>query len=238
MVSSWRVAKSLDVLLQEVNASAPNRSKISDGSIGDAAHASRTSDHNPWLIFGGQGIVRARDFTHDPDGGLDCNDLAEALAALTAVGGHPALRSGAYTIWRGRIFSFDRRHEGWRPYSGPNAHEKHLHQSVATDPAGFDSTLPWLITEEDVVTPEDIKAIAIEAAKLTVAQLLDAEIADDGRTVRKALRQASKAAGVEDAVVSRVKAALQIQPSTVDVTVTPEAIEAAVKQALREGTGA
>jgi hypothetical protein len=139
----WRVARSLDVLLDEINAAAPLRSKISDGSIGDAAHATRSSDHNPWVRFGGYGIVRARDFTHDPARGLDCNKLAEALAALVAVGGHPACRSGAYIIWRSRIFSFDRRQEGWRPYSGSNPHDKHLHLSVATDPIGFDSSLPW-----------------------------------------------------------------------------------------------
>ncbi|WP_163168118.1 hypothetical protein [Arthrobacter sp. Alg241-R88] len=139
----WRVARSLDALLGEVNAHAPRRNKASDGSIGDAAHATRSSDHNPWVVFGGQGIVRARDFTHDPANGLDCQDLANALASLIAVGGHPACRSGAYVIWRGRIYSFDRRHEGWRPYSGSNPHNHHLHLSVATDPAGFDSILPW-----------------------------------------------------------------------------------------------
>jgi hypothetical protein len=234
---SWRVARSLDVLLEELNATAPRRSKVSDGSIGDAAHATRDSDHNPFIIFGGQGIVRARDFTHDPAGGLDCSELARALSSLIALGGHPACRSGAYVIWRGRIFSFDRRHEGWRPYTGSNAHDHHLHLSVATDPAGFDSTRPWLITQEDDVTPEDIKQIAAETAARTVKQLLDAEIAEDGRTVRKALRQASKASGVEDAVVKRVQAALLSEPGDVAVTVTAQQIENAVKSALREGTG-
>lgn len=144
---SWRVARSLDVLLGEINAAAPMRSKVSDGSIGDAAHASRSSDHNPWVIFGGQGIVRARDFTHDPAGGLDCEELATALAALIAVGGHPALRSGAYVIWNRHIFSFDRRNEGWRPYTGTNPHDHHCHVSVSLDPAGFDSLLPWHVVD-------------------------------------------------------------------------------------------
>lgn len=144
---SWRVARSLDVLLNEVNEMAPRRSKVSDGSIGDAAHATRSSDHNPWVQHGGQGIVRARDFTHDPLHGLDCNDLASDLAGLILGGFHPACRSGAYVIWRSRILSFDRRGEGWRPYSGSNPHDKHLHISVATDPAGFDSALPWLVSD-------------------------------------------------------------------------------------------
>ncbi len=73
---AWRTAKSLDVLLDEINRAAPKRSKASDGSIGDAAHATRSSDHNPWVRWLGTGIVTARDFTHDPAGGLDCNKLA------------------------------------------------------------------------------------------------------------------------------------------------------------------
>lgn len=159
---SWRVARSLDVLLGEINAAAPRRNKLSDGSIGDAAHATRTSDHNPWFVLGGQGIVRARDFTHDPAGGLDCNQLATRLAALIALGGHPACRSGAYVIWQGRIFSFDRRGEGWRPYSGSNPHDHHCHLSVTTDPAGFDSIAPWFVMvqeEDDMFTDADRKML-------------------------------------------------------------------------------
>lgn len=170
---SWRVAHSLDVLLEEINAAAPRRSKISDGSIGDAAHASRDSDHNPWVTFQGQGIVRARDFTHDPAGGLDCNDLAKALAALIAVGGHPACRSGAYVIWNRRIFSFDRRGEGWRAYTGSNPHDHHCHMSVALDPAGFDSRAMWgVMTEED---PMAEYADQLDRIETRVKNLADAE---------------------------------------------------------------
>jgi hypothetical protein len=200
---SWRVARSLDVLLDEINAAAPLRSKISDGSIGDAAHATRDSDHNPWVTFGGQGIVRARDFTHDLGGGLDCNELAKALAALIAVGGHPACRSGAYVIWQRRIFSFDRRNEGWRPYTGSNPHDHHLHISVALDPSGFDSTRPWFVMshKEDDDMPytdwpeKDRDALVGDVVKA----LLRADISKKGEprlAVEQALRQASNAPAV------------------------------------------
>jgi hypothetical protein len=181
---SWRVARSLDVLLDEVNATAPLRSKVSDGSIGDAAHASRDSDHNPWVTYGGQGIVRARDFTNDPTNGLDCNRLAEVLTALIATGVHPACRSGAYVIWRGRIYSFDRRHEGWRPYDGSNPHDHHLHISVATDPAGFDSTASWLVHQEDDVTPEDIDKIADRVVDKLLARRVSVTKPDGSKTTK------------------------------------------------------
>lgn len=123
---AWRVAHSLDVLLGQLNALAPNRSKVSDGSIGDAAHSSRESDHNP----DAQGIVRARDFTHDPAGGLDCHWLAAQLVAS----GDPRIK---YVIWDRRIWQ-----GSWQPYSGINPHTKHLHLSVVAG-AAADTTTPW-----------------------------------------------------------------------------------------------
>ncbi|HSX68117.1 hypothetical protein [Nocardioides sp.] len=141
---TYREAESLKRLKSEIDRAAPRRSTASDGWIGDAAHASRTSDHNPWLKdASGVGVVRARDFTHDPAGGLDCHKLALFLA--DALGGHPALRAGAYIIWNRRIISAKRLSEGWRPYTGSNPHTKHLHLSASTTAgeAGYDSTLTW-----------------------------------------------------------------------------------------------
>lgn len=157
---SWRMAHSLDTLLAELNEAAPKRSKVSDGGIGDAAHASRDSDHNPWVTRGGVGIVRARDFTHDPAGGLDCGRLATELADLLAAKSHPALGMGAYIIFRRRILSRARLADGWRRYDGSNPHEHHLHLSVALDAAGYDSTKPWRVTPSR--TPNITAALAAD----------------------------------------------------------------------------
>lgn len=170
---SWRVARSLDVLLAEVNAAAPARSKVSDGSIGDAAHASRTSDHNPWVRDSrGVGVVRARDITHDPADGCDAGEIAEHVRQL-GIDGHPALGPGAYVIWNHRIAS-DSYGWAWRGYYGSNPHTAHVHISVATSAAGYDSTAPWGWDQEDDMKPEDFDRIRVivreEVSRITGRQ--------------------------------------------------------------------
>lgn len=199
---TWRVARALDVLLAEINDVAPNRSTISDGSIGDAAHASRDSDHNPWVIDSdGRGVVRARDYTHDPSGGLDCNELAFYLAGL--LGEHPALRSGAYVIWNRRIISRDRIAEGWRPYPGSNPHDHHLHLSVALDQAGYDSGAPWgwnedkgddMFSEQDRAELKAARKAADDTASAVAVLAAETRRRDrrNGQTIRKAIREGKR----------------------------------------------
>ena len=142
---AWRVARSLNTLLDQLNAMAPNRSKASDGAIGDPSHSSRTSDHNP----DPGGVVRARDFTHDPAGGLDCHRLAAMLVQYRDA----RLK---YVIWNKMIYSSPRGAGwAWRRYSGTNPHTHHLHLSVVTD-GRADELRAWTLsapapapTEED-----------------------------------------------------------------------------------------
>ena len=205
----WRVATSLDVLLAEIDNAAPLRSRVSDGSIGDAAHAARDSDHNPWVIDAdGIGVVRARDFTHDPASGLDCQVLADQLAALIRTGSHPACQSGAYVIWNRRILSYDRRREGWRQYTGPNPHDKHTHLSVALAATGYDSTARWgvlrkeegpiVATEEDKAEIRKIVRDEIRAALKEGGALIKIDADDNPKTAKTSLeheiRQIKKAA--------------------------------------------
>jgi hypothetical protein len=212
-----RQARSLDVLLAEVNAAHGNRSKVSDGGIGDPAHASRVSDHNP----NAAGVWRARDFTDDTtddnhdgldDDMFDCDAFAAALVAMYhAPDVHPAMRSGAYTIWDYRIYSYDRRDEGWRPYGGSNPHDKHLHQSVATSASGYDSTAPWGVfaePEDDMPaytdwSEEDKKALAKDVAAIVVpavvSRLLNTDLTphndENDTTVRGALNRLARGKG-------------------------------------------
>lgn len=135
---AWRTAHAIDELRNEVNRRWPNRSKVSDGTIGDAAHASRTSDHNPWIKVNGVGVVRAIDITAN---GIDPDAYAEHLRALGKAG-DPRLTGGGYVIWNKRIAS-EKQGWAWRRYTGANGHTKHIHLSLSTKPAGFDSRASW-----------------------------------------------------------------------------------------------
>lgn len=68
-VADWRVATCLTALRDKINALAPRRSRAADGTIGDAMHRTRSSDHNPWVEDGRLGVVTAIDITDDPGKG-------------------------------------------------------------------------------------------------------------------------------------------------------------------------
>jgi hypothetical protein len=80
-VTPWRVAESLLQLRRQINVNFPNRNRQSDGTIGDAAHAARYSDHNPWVMNEGIGIVTGMDITHDLRGGCSGDWLSQTLRA-------------------------------------------------------------------------------------------------------------------------------------------------------------
>lgn len=134
----WRVANSLNVLLRQINAAFPNRDKSSDGSIGDAAHASRSSDHNPWVTDAkGQPVVTARDFTNDAPY-MDSHELALKLAASRD-------KRIKYVIDHGRIMAGEPGPQPWtwRKYTGSNPHDHHVHVSVRQEQRYYDDETPW-----------------------------------------------------------------------------------------------
>lgn len=135
---SWRVAKSLLHLREQINEAAPARSKASDGTIGDAAHATRSSDHNPWVRDAIGGVVTAMDITHDPAGGCDAQTFVDRLVASRDA-------RIKYIIWNHQIVSSTNSPWRWREYGGRNPHTRHFHLSVVSEQMGYDSTTPWRI---------------------------------------------------------------------------------------------
>lgn len=149
-MSNWYIAKSLEKLRTQVNALYPNRSKASDGGIGDANHASRSSDHNPWVKdAAGNGVVTARDITNDPANGLSARKLAETLVASR----DPRIK---YIISEGQIISSQQQPWVWRKYTGPNGHFHHVHISVVADESLYNDTSDWnLSATGDNSSPTD-----------------------------------------------------------------------------------
>lgn len=150
---AWRLAKSLEKLRSQINEAYPNRSKVSDGTIGDAAHSSRTSDHNP----NPSGVVCAIDITHDPKSGVDAGRMAETIR----LSGDKRIK---YLISNGRISNPTISGGAWRKYTGKNPHNHHFHLSVKGD---YDSTAPW-----DIGGGTDIPAILRDTASPYIAKPL------------------------------------------------------------------
>lgn len=141
------VAPSIKAMFAEANIRWPSRSKASDGTYGDRAHASRRSDHNP----GARGLVHAGDLTHDLARGVDCNLLAEHLRQRTNAGKE---RRVSYIIWRSRIYNPSVSRE-WRRYDGSNPHDKHMHVSIKSTPDAENDTSPWF---SDPASPIPVEA--------------------------------------------------------------------------------
>lgn len=144
---AYRIAKSLDVLRSQFNAEFPNRNKKADGWIGDAAHASRTSDHNPWVKDGSMGIVTALDITHDPKNGVDIGTITEHMRQQRD-------SRIKYVICNGRIFSSTTSPWVWRTYTGSNPHSTHFHVSVNSTKGHYDSLTKWSIGQGNYSEPE------------------------------------------------------------------------------------
>lgn len=153
-----RLAPSLVALVEEADRLAPNRSRASDGSVGDLAHASRSSFHNPE-----DEVVDAVDLTHDPARGFDAHAKVREIVAR----GDDRLD---HVISDGEIWSEVKPY--WRTYTGPNPHTKHAHIAVKRNAAGRRSTAPWWPTgsptseEDDMpLTESDVIAIADEIGR-------------------------------------------------------------------------
>lgn len=121
-----KLAPCLVRLRNDINKRWPNRSKTSDGWLGDSAHAARKSEHNP----DSKGMVHAIDVDKD---GVDPDVILKAVIK------HPAIW---YVIWDGYIYS---RTNGWtkKKYNGTNQHKGHLHISCLLTSAAENNKTPF-----------------------------------------------------------------------------------------------
>lgn len=130
-MASWHLAPCLVTLRHEVDRRFPNRGKASDGTIGDASHAARKSDHNP----DANGTVHAWDCT-------TANTIQGrriGRVVRKACIGDPRVW---YVIWRGNIYS---KTYGWkkRKYAGASSHYDHIHVSVDSNKTDENNQSTW-----------------------------------------------------------------------------------------------
>ena len=153
---NWRECESLKTLIKQLNAKFPTRSKVSDGTIGDARHKAEKSDHNP----NAAGAVRALDVTHDPASGCTGDWLSEVLVEAKD-------HRVTYLIWNHRMISSYPAHGYpawvWRPYTGFSPHTEHVHISVSADSKLYDDAGSWNLDGSATpptpvaITPRDLK---------------------------------------------------------------------------------
>ena len=140
---TWRLSKSAAQLREQLDDSYPDRSRKSDGTIGDARHSARKSDHNPDK----NGWVRAIDLTADL--GVDLDETAHLVDQIRKYAKKAKKKRIAYIIYNGKIASPILNWK-WRKYRG-NPHKAHFHISFTslgdTDHSFFD--IPMLGGKQD-----------------------------------------------------------------------------------------
>lgn len=194
MTASWELVPSLVALRDAFNEVAPDRDHASDGSIGDAAHQRRVSDHNPDET----GAVPIHDADHlnevhalDVDSDLRMPGLTMAAVVAFVVARH---RAGAddrlrYVIHDHAIWEAS---NGWRErvYDGSDPHVEHAHFSASYETAREADNRPWHLEEIPVaLTADDRKWISAEIAAQTEkiwAQRLDVDTSKAGTNLQPA----------------------------------------------------
>lgn len=176
-MSGWVVVPDLLSLRAEFDELAPARDRGADGTIGDAAHAARSSDHNPDDT---PGSVTPHT---DPDTiaevhALDVDATGPWPAGMTMAAAFLVLRNvmlGMGTRAPLGYLIFDRQiceYPNWtvKPYTGSDPHTGHLHASsrygsgsTASNPENFRG--PWGLLEAFMSLSPDDRALLESVSK-------------------------------------------------------------------------
>ena len=125
---SWKLVAGGVTLRNQINERWPNRDKRSDGSIGDADHQARQSDHN----VDSRGLVHAIDIDEDLKGSNNDNKwFADQLIAY-ARNNKPGSARLKYVVYENRIASGTYPKHYWTWRNGDYGHDIHMHISFTT----------------------------------------------------------------------------------------------------------
>jgi hypothetical protein len=141
-MGSWQLVKGGVTLRDQVNARWATRDKASDGSVGNADHADRESDHNP----DANGWVHAIDIDEDLRGSKHDNVwLGDQLIAYARMrrGGSNRFKN---IVYEDRVASGTYPETFWTWRGSDYGHEHHLHVSftAAAEQGGQHYDIPIL----------------------------------------------------------------------------------------------
>lgn len=137
----WYKVKWIDPLFSAFNQVWPNRNHAQDGTIGDAAHMTGTSGHNPDDTPGVK--AERQDADNIPEvraADVDSRGVDMERAVQAVLHNEPLLGRLIYIIFNRRIWS---KSNGWKQetYTGSDPHDTHAHFSG--DPASDEDGRPW-----------------------------------------------------------------------------------------------
>lgn len=186
----WYKAGWIPAFFTALDKIAPNRDRASDGTIGDMAHATGTSGHNPDDTPGvtaerqdsdDRPEVRAADASSNLRCPITMQQVVDAILAYP-----PDRNRLIYIIFNGYIWSAS---NGWMraTYTGSDKHHTHVHASG--NPAADADTRPWqsILNLGTVDMPDFTRADtnAYEQACRTEALFYDLPATRDGVNVGK-----------------------------------------------------
>ena len=164
----WVLTKGIEHLRGQVNAAFPDRDRKSDGTVGDLAHQTGSSGHNPDLTGkaeyrDGDRLDEVRAWDMDADlrmPGVTTQEFVDHIRGLPKLS--TVLR---YIIFNRKIYKAS---NGWKPetYDGPSPHTEHVHFSGAySQAADSNTTFDYRLEELVALTTDDINKVAAAVAK-------------------------------------------------------------------------
>ena len=98
-MTNWRLSKAAAQLREQIDDCYPERSRKSDGTLGDSRHSARKSDHNPDK----NGWVRALDI--DTTLGVSSDETADLVEQIRKYAKRAKRKRISYIIYNGKIAS-------------------------------------------------------------------------------------------------------------------------------------
>lgn len=156
----------LTALADEFDALGPRRDTASDGSIGDAAHQSRSSNHNRDDTSGSS--TPQSDSDSSPDiRAIDVDDSGPWLNGFTMQKGVDLIVGRCRSGQENRLVEIIYDRHAWYlsndwnriDYTGSNAHTEHAHFGAKADTGKLENdTRPWGLVEKwgDDMTPDEL----------------------------------------------------------------------------------